>query len=203
MHPRGFGFVSAAGLADDAYISPEAMRGALHGDSVMVRIVRRGNRGPEGEITSVVRRRNARVAGILRKGGKSSWLEPDDSRLRGPIVLVGASEVRGNDGDAAVAEITRFPETPDENAEARLTAVLGVPGDPNVEVAKVLLREGIDEAHPPEAVAEAEAYGEEVDPAAFAGREDLTGVPLPTIDPETRAINDAGGCARESRHYRA
>jgi ribonuclease R len=205
VHPRGFGFVSAAGLADDAYISPEAMRGALHGDSVIVRIVRRGNRGPEGEITEVVRRRNARVAGILRQSGKSSWLEPDDSRLRGPIVLVGQSEVRGNDGDAAVAEITRFPETPDENAEARLTAVLGVPGDPNVEVAKVLLREGIDEAHPPEAVTEAEAYGDEVDPAAFAGREDLTGVPLPTIDPEdARDHDDAVWVTRDEHgNYRA
>ncbi|MEJ7734137.1 MAG: VacB/RNase II family 3'-5' exoribonuclease, partial [Polyangiaceae bacterium] len=215
VHPRGFGFVSAAGLADDAYITPEAMRGALHGDSVIVRIVRRGNRGPEGEITSVVRRRMTRVAGILRIRGKSSWLEPDDSRLRGPIVLVSpgpvserdspSSEVRGNDGDAAVAEITRFPETPDENPEARLMAVLGVPGDPNVEVAKILMRQGIEEAHPPEAVAEAEAYGDEVDPAALAGREDLTGVPLPTIDPEdARDHDDAVWVTRDEHgNYRA
>ena len=42
----------------------------------------------------------------------------------------------------------------------------------------------------PAAVAEAEAFGAEVDPAALAGRVDLTGVPLPTIDPEDARDHD-------------
>ena len=95
-------------------------------------------------------------------------------------------------GDAAaVATITRFPEScRTRNPEGKLDAVLGDPGDPEVEVQKILIREGIEEPHPAEAVAEAEAYGAEVDPAAFAGRVDLTGVPLPTIDPEDARDHD-------------
>jgi ribonuclease R len=191
VHPRGFGFVSGGALAEDVYVPPDSMRGALHGDQVKVRIATRSRRGVEGEVTEIVKRRSARVAGTLRRKGKSTWLEPDDSRLRGPIVLMGgrAGHV-GKDGEAAVATITRFPERPDENPEGVLEAVLGEPGEPNVEVAKVLLREAVDEAHPPAAVAEAEAYGREVSPEMLAGREDLRGVPLPTIDPEDARDHD-------------
>src|SRR5262249_3170275 len=149
-------------------------------DTVDVRVVARSRRGLEGEVTRVVRRRNSRVAGTLRRRGRSAWLEPDDSRLRGPIVLRVPGGASGNDGDAAVATITRFPELCGENPEGILEGVLGAPGDPNVEVAKILLREGIDEGFAPDVVAEAQAYGEEIARAALDGREDLTGIPLPT-----------------------
>jgi ribonuclease R len=198
FHPRGFGFVAAAGQPDDAFIPPEAMGGALHGDTVVVRIVTKGRKGAEGQVVRVVKRRKARVAGVVRKRGRSLWLEPDDTRVRGPIVLRHESRMRIEDGEAAVATITRFPDSPDENPEGVLDAVLGVPGDPNVEVEKILVRESIEEAHPPEAVAQAEAYGEEVPPEALIGREDLTHLPLPTIDPEdARDHDDAVWAVRE------
>jgi ribonuclease R len=189
VNPRGFGFVSS-GLGDDIYIPPTSMAGALHGDQVIARIVTRDRRGAEGEIVRVSRRRTARVPGTLRKRGRSAWLEPDDNRLRGPIVLGKEGLEQGNDGDAAVVTITRFPELPDENPEGELTAVLGPPGEPQVEIAKILVREGIEEEHPPAAMAEAEAFGSEVAPEALAGRVDLTGIPLPTIDPEDARDHD-------------
>jgi ribonuclease R len=205
VHPRGFGFVSAADHAEDVFVPPEALMGALHGDTVRVQVVTRSRRGVEGRIVRVVKRRNTRVAGVIRGTGKSLWIEPDDSRVRGPIVLTSGGVPRGKEGEAAVCAITRFPESPDENPEGILLAVLGVPGEPNVEVAKVLLRAGIEEAHPPDAVTEAEAYGTEVSAEALVGREDLTGIPLPTIDPEdARDHDDAVWVVRnEDGSYRA
>jgi ribonuclease R len=190
VNPRGFGFVSAVGFADDVYVPGESMRGALHGDKVDVRVVSRSNRGLEGQVVAVVERRNPRIAGTLRRRGKSAWLEPDDARVRGPIVLTGEAALAGDDGAAAVASITRFPELPDENPEGVIEAILGDPGDPKVEVAKILLREGIEEAHPLAAVAEAEAFGREVAPDALLDRVDLTRIPLPTIDPEDARDHD-------------
>ena len=96
----------------------------------------------------------------------------------------------GEDGAAAVARITRFPEMPRENPEGKLDAVLGAPGDPKVEVAKILIREGIERGAPARRGAEAEAYGAEVAREALAGREDLTRIPLPTIDPEDARDHD-------------
>src|SRR6187399_722344 len=112
MNPRGFGFVAVAGR-DDVYVPPDSVGGALHGDRVIVRIHARSSRGEEGHVERIVARRNPRVAGVLRRRGKSTWVEPDDSRIRGPIVL---AFVKGaNDGAAAVVSITRFPEAANEN----------------------------------------------------------------------------------------
>ena len=188
VNPRGFGFVSSAGTDGDLFIPAESMGGALHGDTVKARVVTRSRRGLEGEVAGIAKRRNPRVTGVLRRRGKSAWLEPDDTRLRGPIVL--GKDTGGREGDAAVVEITRFPDTADENPEGRLIAALGAPGDPKVETVKILMREGISEEHPPEAVREAEAFGDHVAEASLAGRVDLTHLPLPTIDPEDARDHD-------------
>src|SRR5689334_14882052 len=108
LNPRGFGFVAAAGK-DDVFIPPDAIGGAMHGDRVLVTVTGMSARGSEGRIDDIVARRNPRVAGVLRRRGRSAWLEPDDSRIRGPIVL-GPLPKSVNDGAAAVVTITRFPE---------------------------------------------------------------------------------------------
>ena len=78
MSPRGFGFVMSVGR-DDVYVPADAIGGALHGDRVFARVVGQTPRGYEGRVVRVVSRRNPRVAGVLRKRGKSVWVEPDDA----------------------------------------------------------------------------------------------------------------------------
>jgi ribonuclease R len=199
VHPRGFGFVASLGpgsVGDDVFIPPDALGGALHGDKVRIRVRSRSARGAEGEIVSIIERGIKRVAGTLHRKGRSAWLEPDDNRVRGPIVLPRAIDAEGsggnsgNDGDAVVVAITRWPETRDENPEGRIEQVLGRPGELSVEAAKILVLEGVGEPHTQLAVTEAEAFGEEVPEAMKAGRTDLRHLPLPTIDPEDARDHD-------------
>jgi len=211
INPRGFGFVSSPTAAgDDVFIPAESLNGAMHGDTVIVRVRAKSARGSEGDIVKIVQRGTVRVAGILRRRGKSAWLEPDDTRVRGPIVLKSDMDVKseegnnGKDGDCAVVRITRFPERNDENPEGTLEAVLGKPGELKVEVAKILVLAQIDELHSAEAVTEAEAYGKEVPVEMLEGREDLTHLPLPTIDPEdARDHDDAVWVERSGSGYKA
>lgn len=205
-HARGFAFVATEGDAADIFIPAEAVGGALHGDKVNVRIVATSHRGPEGAVVDVVERRAPRISGTLRRRGKSAWIEPDDSRIRGPIVLVPPANIAamptaardGDDGDVAIARITRFPMTLDENPEGVLEEVLGPAGAPDVEVRKILAIHGIVEPHDHAAIQEAEAFGREVSEAALHGRVDLTHLPLPTIDPEdARDHDDAVWAVRE------
>ncbi|MEB2312326.1 MAG: ribonuclease R [Sorangiineae bacterium] len=201
VNPRGFGFVTAVGQ-DDVYVAPDGIGAALHGDQVRVAVIARTPRGVEGRIEEIVKRRSPRVAGVLRRRGKSAWLEPDDARLRGPITLGGARG--GKDGDAAVATITRFPAYANENPEGELLAILGAPGEPNAEVAKILVREQIEEEHSEGAVREAEAMAARLQRLSLEGRVDLRGVPLPTIDPEdARDHDDAVWVERSGEGYRA
>lgn len=210
VNPRGFGFVaSPTATGDDVFVNADALGGAMHGDQVIVEIVARGTRGAEGQIVEVTKRGSTRVSGILRRRGKSAWVELDDPRLRGPVVLTreidtgGPSGNSGVEGQVVVAEITRFPQEPGETPEGRIIAVLGRPGELSVEVNKVLFLEQIEQVHGPEAIAEAEAYGSEVPVDLLVDREDLTGLPLPTIDPEdARDHDDAVWVARtESGGY--
>jgi ribonuclease R len=199
VHPRGFGFVASLGPGapgDDVFVPPDAMGGALHGDRVRVRVRARSARGAEGEVVAVVERGIKRVAGTLHRKGRSAWLEPDDTRMRGPIVLPRAMDASGsdgnsgNDGDAVVVAITRWPELHGENPEGRIEQVLGRPGELSVEVAKIVVLEGVGEAHSEQAVEEAEAFGEDVPEEMKLGRTDLRHLPLPTIDPEDARDHD-------------
>src|SRR5450432_4050314 len=107
VHARGFGFVATVGFEDNLYISEERLGGAMHGDLVLARLTAKSSRGSEGEILRVIKRGSLKVPGVLRRRGKAHWLEPDDARMRGPIVLRppqdGRAPLEGEDGAAAVA----------------------------------------------------------------------------------------------------
>ena len=219
VHPRGFAFVNASGH-EDVFLPPSGIGPALHGDTVRVVVVARSPRGPEGRVDGIVRRRNPRVSGVLRKRRKSCWLEPDDERIRGPIVVIepsrsehgsndqgsdGAGErIVIKDGLAAVVNITRFPESAEENPEAELLSVLGEQGEAAVEVAKILLRDNIQEERDPAVQAEADQRAAELLPVSLEGRADLRQLPFLTIDPvDARDHDDAVYVERRAAGYRA
>jgi ribonuclease R len=205
VHPRGFGFVNAAGR-EDVFVPPSGIGAALHGDTVTVAIVARSPRGPEGRIQGIVRRRHPRIPGVLRLRRKSAWLEPDDERIRGPIVIVGGLDTAGDarDGAAAVVHITRFPESAEETPEGELAKVLGEPGDAEVEIAKILARDNIQEERNPEALRQAEERARELTPVSLDDRKDLRKIPFLTIDPvDARDHDDAIFVEKRADGYRA
>jgi ribonuclease R len=209
VNARGFGFVNVGVQGDDIFIPAEALAGSMHGDRVVVQVVGRSARGREGVIVEIRQRGRLRAAGILRRRGRSAWVEPDDTRVRGPIVLrahvdQGPEGNSGTDGDLCIVQITRYPESQDENPEGVLLQVLGRPGTLSVEAQKIIAVAGIEEVHSDEAIAEAEAYGVEVPKEMLEGREDFTHIPLPTIDPEdARDHDDAVWVERTKTGYRA
>ena len=207
VNARGFGFVSSVQFpGEDVFVPEEKLGGAMHGDTVVVRITGRSSRGVDGQVIRISVRGKTRIGGILRRKHNSAWVEADDTRFRHRVVLTDSKDTAGSegnsgeDGDSVVVEITRFPEMPDENPEGRLLAVLGRPGELGSEVRKALLVAGIDELHSASATEQAESYGPTVPEKMLAGRVDLTAIPLPTIDPEdARDHDDAVWVTRTKR----
>lgn len=201
VNPRGFAFVTAMGQ-DDVFIPPDGIYEAVHGDTVVVRIVRRTDKGLEGRVDRISERRNRRVAGTVRLQRKGAWFEPDDARIKSPIVVKGPTE-GARDGDAVVLEITRFPKFAEELCEGTVIAVLGPQGDVRTEVQKILLGAEISEQHSPETLTNAEEMATRLAKISAAGRRDLRAVPLPTIDPEdARDHDDAIWVERNGTGYR-
>jgi len=187
QHPRGFGFVSAGDGAGDVYIAATAMLGAMHGDLVRC-VAMDGPRGRDGVVTEILTRRSPLVPGTLRVRGQGSWVEPDDARIRGPIVLMESFEAP--DGAAVICEIVGWPAHPGESPQGKVREALGDPGDLSVEVRKVLLREGVEEGFADDTSAYADGLPQKVPAEEMEGREDLRGLALVTIDPDDARDHD-------------
>lgn len=187
QHPRGFAFVTPNDGGDDVFIPAASVLGAMHGDLVAAQ-AQQGDRGREGVVTEVLARRPPLVPGTLRMRLRGAWVEPDDARIRGPIMVDDANGVA--DGAAVVCEVTRWPEHAGEAPVGRVKESLGAPGDLDVEVRKVILREGVDEGFPDEVRVEAARFPEDPTAEDCVGRTDLRALPLVTIDPDDARDHD-------------
>ena len=189
--PRAFGFVAAEDGGPDVFIGPTSMGAALHGDKVEV-VAQPSAKGREGYVVGILARRAPRVTGTLRRSGNREYLEPDDVRLRGPMELVSPAPSEAKVGDVVDAQIVRFPQDANDRPGVVVEGVLGVQGITAVEVAKIKIRENVQEEFPPAVLAEAASIPQRVAAADKVGREDLRDYDLCTIDPaDARDHDDA------------
>jgi ribonuclease R len=134
VHPAGYGFVVPDDSSEDVHVSARNRGTAMDGDTVEIDSWE-GARGFEGRVARVVSRGRAKVTGQLSRAGRRIQLQPDDPRITGIVTLTGAEGFSATQmGQSVVAEITRYPETPDGPMEARVLRVLGDPDDPRTEV---------------------------------------------------------------------
>ncbi|MDQ3033207.1 MAG: VacB/RNase II family 3'-5' exoribonuclease [Myxococcota bacterium] len=187
--PRGFAFVTADDGGPDVFVSGRSLGNAMHGDRVEV-AARRSPQGREGEVVGVLERGMVRVAGTLTRARRVFLIETNDSRLPPTFRVVGTLPLGTEPGMDVVAQITKYPEHPDEMPMARVLSVLGPRGSAEVEIAKILIREQVSEEFPSDVVQEALGFPPEVPERDVRDREDLRGLDLCTIDPEDARDHD-------------
>src|SRR5439155_1036844 len=192
-NPAGYAFcVTDDPEEEDIYVPASAVRPAMHGDRVLVRVERFQRRGrTEGRVARVLERGTSRVIGVLRRGRTSAVVVPQEQRITVPLVVPRGADGGAADGDMVVADLVRWPGLASE-AEARVTAVLGPATDPRVETEAVIAAHDLPRDFPPEAAAAARRVPSSVPASATAGRLDLRGLPIVTIDGENaRDFDDA------------
>ena len=199
VHPAGYGFVARDDGEDDVYIAGRNRASAMDGDRVAISTWL-GYKGTEGRIEKVLERGRAKLTGTLRKQGRASFIEPDDPRISatGGHVLLDGTAGGAKDGQAVVAEITRYPSKADEPISARVIHVLGDPDDPRTEVEKILIMCDIPTEFPDDVTGAAERAPQQVRPEDLADRVDLRDRGFMTIDPETARDFDDAVCVEPS-----
>ncbi len=191
-NPDGYGFMKPDAGGEDLYLSPYEMRKVLHGDRVLGSIVgvdRRGRR--QGAIVEVLERRSPRLVGrIIEKDGLV-LVAPDDRRVHQDILIAPGKALGARSGQIVVAEITEPPEL-HRGPIGRVLTVLGERLTPSLTVEMAIASHDIPHDWPANVLREAADVEPEVSREDMAGRKDLRGTPLVTIDGEdARDFDDA------------
>ena len=189
------GFAFLVREEGDLFLPHRSLHGALHGDTVLCRIVG-GERGDEAEVYSILRRGMPRLTGTYYRDRKSGMVEADERRFSQPVRIVGG--LRAFSGEKVVVDIINYPEGKDPEGEIR--EVLGRGGDLSVEEEAVIRSQNLSEEFPQKVLSEAKRVSAE--PVLPAGRRDFREDLVITIDGEdSRDFDDAVSVRREGADY--
>ena len=191
----------------DLYIGERQRGAALHGDSVIARVIGITARGREGRIEAVLYRASPTVVGRFVRLATECFVSPIDERFLYEISIAPSDALGAKDGDVVDAEITR-PPIAGRPPWGRVIEVLGREGEPGIDIEIIIRKHHLPHTFPDAALAEAEAISETVADEDLAGRMDLRDWLTVTIDGETaRDFDDAvsldwlpGGRARLGVH---
>jgi ribonuclease R len=194
-------------LPDDAsapvYLPAQEMRAVMHGDRVAVRIEGTRFRGrPQGAIVEVLERRTREVVGRLHEDAGVAYVVADNPRVTHRVLVPEAQRGDAQPGQVVIVELTR-PPSREAQPVGRVARVLGEHGAPGMETDIAIHSHGLPFEFPDGALAEAAAWGGRIPQDAVAGREDLRGLALVTIDGEdARDYDDAVYCERTRGGWR-
>lgn len=193
VNKRGFGFVFRGEGKGDIFIPENAMKDAMNGDKVQVKVLREtfGTKRAEGEITSVLERNNTSVIGVYEESKAFGFVIPEDAKIKHDVFIGKKNRNFAENGDVVVAEITKWPEK-GRNPEGMITEILGKKGDKGVDILTVVKKYNLPEEFSPEVVQFTEKIPEDIKPEEIKRRRDLRSEAVMTIDgADAKDLDDA------------
>lgn len=177
---------------EDVYIAPNNIGHSLHGDHVRVLLFpwRAGHR-MEGQIVEVLKRNKHNIVGTVDYAGKYAFLIPDSTNVVQSVFLPQENLGGAKQGQKVVARIEDWPAHLN-NPIGKVTAILGRPGENNVEMQSILAEFDFPLSYPQEAIDEAAKMSEKVTSKELAARRDFRDIYTCTIDPaDAKDFDDA------------
>jgi ribonuclease R len=158
VHPDGYGTVAGNDEEPDVYIERRAIKGAMNGDLVVVRVDKKRpayrkvrNRDMiVGEVTQVLRRAHRNVVGRFHDVEDQPYVVPFDVRLDHDIHIEPTATMESLDGEMVNVEIDRYADRSSTFARGRVVERLGFIGDPGVDIEVVIRKFHIPHNFPDE-----------------------------------------------------
>ena len=190
-HRAGYGFLRVEGMKDNVFLPPPQMRGVMHGDRLRVRVSRDADGRWSGTVEQILEHAVHAFLGTVEVQGRSAWVTAADRRLQLHCAVSHEALNGARSGDWVIARITRRA-SPEHAAHAHIERRLDPDRPVELATESALARFALPAEFPAQVLREAQAWGERIDPREAAGREDLRGLPLVTIDGEdARDFDDA------------
>ncbi len=193
VHPHGFGFLHPDDPdKQDVFIPPSGLKGAIHGDKIVVRIERHKGNRYEGSVLRILDRNLNQVIGTYIQGKRFGRVIPEDDRLLFEVIVPRKQSKGALNGQIVLAKIEDF-EPGRRNPEGIVTKVLGNADDILVQTQIVIYKHSLPHNFSKEAIKEARALGKTVSLDSLEhDRKDIRDLPLVTIDGENaRDFDDA------------
>ncbi|MEW6293468.1 MAG: ribonuclease R [Pseudomonadota bacterium] len=207
-HPDGFGFLVRDDKGTDLFLPEKEMAKVLHGDHVIARIVGIDRKGrPEGHIVEVTERANTRLVGRVFQEHGVFFVVAENKRISQDILIAPPEKgdrkaLRPQAGQVVMIDII---EQPTKHAQpiGHVVEILGNYADPGMEIEIALRKHELPFVFSKEALAQTKKIPDAVRKSDWKGRENLTEMPLVTIDGETaKDFDDAVFCERQGKGYR-
>ncbi|WP_312460547.1 ribonuclease R [Proteiniclasticum sp.] len=193
VNKRGFGFVFRGEGKGDIFVPENALKTAMNGDKVQVKLIREnaGTRRAEGEILEVLERKNSKIIGVYEQTKAFGFVSPEDQKLQHDVFISKSNRNFAETGDVVVVEITKWPEK-GRNPEGIILEILGKKGDKGVDILTVVKKFNLPEAFPPKVLSYTDTLSETAEEKEFSKRRDLRGDKIMTIDgADAKDLDDA------------
>ena len=206
-HADGYGFLVPEDGGADIFLSTKEMEKMLHGDRAIVRVIGTDRKGrPEGKVVEVTDHANSRVVGRVTEEHGVWFVVAENRRISQDILLApaekGSKAPKLKAGQVVMVDIIEQPSKTSQPI-GRVVEVLGNYADPGMEIEIALRKHDLPFEFSEEALAQAKKLPDVVTKADWKGREDLTSLPLVTIDGETaRDFDDAVYCEAQGKGFR-
>jgi ribonuclease R len=207
-HPDGFGFLVPEEAGPDLFLSAKEMDKVLHGDKAIARVIGVDRKGrPEGKIVEVTERANRFVVGRVIEEHGVRFVAAENKRISQDILLAPPEKgvkraLKAQSGQVVMIELIEQPSKHSQPI-GRLVEVLGNYADPGMEIEIALRKHELPYEFSAPALAETRKLPDTVRKSDWKDREDVTAMPLVTIDSETaRDFDDAVFCERKGKGFR-
>ena len=188
INKKGFGFL-ILDKEDDIYISSENLNNAIHNDTVLVEIIKKGLK-PEGRILKIIKRDLNNVVGEVIIKDSKMMLKPDDEKLDLTIYLSKETTKNCVEGHKVLAHLAK--NLGHKNYLADCIKIIGHKDDAGIDILSIAYKYDIIDEFNDEVLKELEAIPDSVDQKDLENRKDLTDEIIFTIDgADTKDIDDA------------
>lgn len=188
INKKGFGFL-ILDKEDDIYIGSENLNNAIHNDTVLVEIIKKGLK-PEGKVLKIVKRNLNNVVGEIIIKDNKMMLKPDDEKLDITIYLSKETTKNCVEGHKILAHLSK--NLGHKNYLADCIKIIGHKDDAGIDILSIAYKYNIIDEFNEEVIKELDAIPDSVDPKELENRKDLTNEVIFTIDgSDTKDIDDA------------
>ena len=192
---KGFGFVKLEDQEEEIYITRENSLNALNGDTVGIQIINEANkeenRKEEGKIVKIIRHEKDTVVGTFQKSRNFGFVVPDDKNFGTDIFISKSNWGKARNNHKVLVKILEYPKK-GKNAEGKIIEVLGGVNEAGVDMLSLIKQYELPYKFPEEVVAEAKAFGTQINKADLPNRKDLRKDIIFTIDGEdAKDLDDA------------